>query len=282
MPDTSRKAGTLFVVATPMGNLADMTFRAVQTLKAVDLIAAEDTRVSRKLLQHYAITVPMVAYHDHNEREQAGKLLVKLLDGSDIALITDAGTPLVSDPGYRLVSAAHEHELRVVPIPGCCAAIAALSASGLATDRFVFEGFLSPRQGARRRQLEQLLDQPRTLVFYESSHRILDTLADLTHVFGADRVLTLAREISKRYETIARGAAGEIQRRVQDDPDQRRGEFVILVQGSPAAAVDLDGVARTLKPLMSALPLKQAVALTAEITGHPKNEVYRLALESKT
>lgn len=281
MPDASRKAGTLFIVSTPIGNLGDITFRAVETLKTVDVIAAEDTRVSRRLLQRYAITTRMVAYHEHNEREQAARLVKRLLGGDDVGLITDAGTPLISDPGFRLVSKAHDSEVRVVPVPGCCAGIAALSAAGLPTDRFVFDGFLPAKREARRDRLGQLATETRTVVLYESAHRILDAVTDLVDVVGPDRVITVAREMTKQFETIRRGTADEVARWLRHDPDQRKGEFVVLVQGRPAQ-VPAEDLSLVLTPLLVVLPLKQAVSLAAQITGRPRNEVYKLALDLKT
>lgn len=282
MPNSSRKAGNLFVVATPIGNLADITYRAVKTLQSVGLIAVEDTRHSRKLLQNYAIRTPVVAYHDHNEVEKSAQLLDRLLQGEDIAVISNAGTPLISDPGYRLVRAAHERGVAVVPVPGCCAAIAGLSASGLATDRFIFEGFLPRTRSARRKRLEQLIHQSRTLVFYESAHRIEEMLDDLVDMFGPDRKATLAREVTKQYETIRTASLAVIRDLVTGESDQKKGEFVVLVSGSDHndQRVALD-VIDVLKPLMVALPLKQAVALATQITGRKRNEIYALALKCK-
>ena len=282
MPNSSRKTGSLFVVATPIGNLADITYRAVETLRSVDLIAVEDTRHSRKLLQNYAISTPVVAYHDHNEADRSAQLLERLLLGEDIAIISDAGTPLVSDPGYRLVRAAHDKGVSVVPVPGCCAAIAGLSASGLATDRFTFEGFLPRTGSARRKRLEQLRGESRTLVFYESAHRIKEMLDDLVDVVGPDRNATLARELTKQYETIRTASLSVIRDMVVVESDQKKGEFVVLVGGCDhhGREIVLD-VVDVLKPLMVALPLKQAVALATQITGQKKNEVYALALKCK-
>jgi 16S rRNA (cytidine1402-2'-O)-methyltransferase len=273
--------GTLFIVATPIGNLSDMTYRAVETLTAVDLIAAEDTRHSRKLLQHYSIGTPTTAYHEHNEQRQTRNLIGKLLSGDSIALITDAGTPLVSDPGYRLICAAHQQKIPVSPIPGCCATVAALSVAGLPTDRFAFEGFLPNKVLARRKTLELLKFEPRTLVFYESAHRIIETLTDLVQVFGPDRPATLAREITKQFETIENGTLAHIHQFVGEDPNQQKGEFVLLVQGAGQPVDDSGEILVVLRPLMAAMRLKQAVDLTAKITGKPKNEIYSLALQQK-
>jgi len=259
-----------------------MTYRAVETLASVDLIAAEDTRHSSRLLQHYSVGTPVMAYHEHNEQQQTRNLIGKLLSGVSIALISDAGTPLVSDPGYRLIYAAHQQKIPVSPIPGCCAAVAALSVAGLPVDRFAFEGFLPNKVLARRKKLELLIYEPRTLVFYESAHRVLETLADLEQVFGPDRRATLAREITKQFETIENGTLAHIRQFVDEDPNQQKGEFVLLVQGRGQPVDDSGEILAVLKPLMAALRLKQAVALTAEITGKPKNDIYRLALEQKS
>ena len=282
MPDSSRKVGTLFVVATPIGNLSDMTYRAVETLTAVDLIAAEDTRHSRRLLQYFSIATPTTAYHEHNEQRQTRNLIGKLLSGDSIALITDAGTPLVSDPGYRLICAAHQQKIPVSPVPGCCATVAALSVAGLPIERFAFEGFLPNKALARRKTLELLKFEPRTLVFYESSHRILETLADLEQVFGPDRPATLAREITKQFETIENGTLAHIHQFVGEDSNQQKGEFVLLVQGAGQPVDDSEEILAVLRPLMATMRLKQAVDLTAKITGKPKNDIYSLALQHKT
>lgn len=281
MADSSRKAGRLFVVATPIGNLADITYRAVEILTTVDLIAAEDTRHCRKLLQKYTISTPLTAYHEHNEREQTKKLINLLIEGKDIALVSDAGTPLVSDPGYRLVCAAHERNIPVTPIPGCCAAIAALSAAGLASDRFVFEGFLPHKKAARLNRLKQLQQESRTLIFYESAHRIEDSLSDAIAVFGRDRLSTLARELTKQHETLLRGTLDQIKQSLAADDNQRKGEFVLLVQGmEPDKQVNAETL-RILGLLTGVLPPKQAADVTSKITGQPKNLIYQKGLENK-
>jgi len=282
VPDSSRKVGTLFVVATPIGNLSDMTYRGVEILTSVYLIAAEDTRHSRILLQHYSIATPVVAYHEQNEQRQTKYLIGKLRCGESIALITDAGTPLVSDPGYRLICAAHQQKISVSPVPGCCAMVAALSVAGLPVDRFTFEGFLPSKVLARRKKLELLIFEPRTLVFYESSHRVLETLADFVQVFGADRRATLAREITKQFETIENGTLAHLHQFVGADPNQQKGEFVLLVQGRGQPLDDSGEILVVLRPLMAVMRLKQAVNLTAEITGKPKNDIYKLALEQNS
>lgn len=279
---TSRQ-GVLYVVATPIGNLRDMSERAVATLKSVARIAAEDTRHSARLLAHFGIDTPMVALHEHNEREVTPRLLERLAAGDDVALISDAGTPLVSDPGYCLVRAARAAGYRVVPVPGPAACIAALSVSGLPADRFVFEGFLPARSAARRSRLEALRAEERTLMFHESSHRIVDCLGDMADSFGADRPAVIARELTKLYETVKSGSLATLLAWLCADPDQRKGEFVVLVQGAAPPGDDaLDAAARrTLEVLVAELPLKQAVALAAKITGISRNALYALALTLK-
>lgn len=271
--------GVLYIVATPIGNLADMSQRAIDVLRNVDLIAAEDTRHSRHLLSHYQINTPMQAYHDHNEQSQTPLLLEKLQAGKDVALISDAGTPLLSDPGYRLVKAAHEQQIRVSPVPGACAAIAALSASGLATDQFCFGGFPPARSAARIHFMEGFLGRAGSIIFYESSHRILDSLRDMMTVFGGQREVVLAREITKTFETIKKAPLEALLAWVADDENQRKGEFVVIVEPGRA---DTDQVRieveKVLDILMAELPLKQASALTAQITGAKKNQVYKMAL----
>lgn len=267
----------LYVVATPIGNLGDMVPRAVTILQSVDVIAAEDTRHSRRLLDHFDIRTRCVAYHDHSEASELAALLRELEAGRSVALISDAGTPLVSDPGYRLVDAALAANIRVVPIPGACAAIAALSAAGLPTDRFVFEGFLPAKTQARRQRIEALLREPRTLVFYEAPHRLLETLEDFELIFGAGRIAVLAREVTKLHETIRRAPLGEL-RAWATETNQSRGECVLMLQGDTSEALlDADSE-RVLKLLLDELPLKQAAALAAKITGQKKNDLYQLAL----
>lgn len=274
------KQGTLYVVATPIGNLADMSPRAMEVLGQVSVIAAEDTRHSQHLLAHFAIRTPLTAYHDHNEAQQTPVLIDKLRNGASIALISDAGTPLLSDPGYRLVNAAHEAGIQVSPLPGPCAAIAALSAAGLATDRFMFAGFAPAKTTARKQFFEGLVRETATLVFYESSHRIVDSLQDMRDVLGGQRLILLAREISKTFETLHRTDLATLCEWVQADANQQKGEFVLVVQGADkqAAGAALD-VAAVLGILLEELPLKQASALAARITGEKKNQVYKMALE---
>jgi 16S rRNA (cytidine1402-2'-O)-methyltransferase len=268
-------SGTLFVVATPIGNLGDLSPRARGVLGRVAAICAEDTRRTRQLLGHFGIERPLLALHEHNEQAQAALLVERLRGGDSLALVSDAGTPLVSDPGFRLVRAAREAGLRVSPVPGACAAITALSAAGLPSDRFVFEGFLPARAGARREQLSRLAGEPRTLVFYESSHRIEASLADMAAAFGPDRPAVLARELTKLFETVLDGSLGELQARVADDPDQRRGEFVLLVQGAGEDADAQIAEGRRLYTALAAhLPPSTAAKLAAELSGAPRKSLY--------
>ena len=275
----SNKPGILYVVATPIGNLEDLSPRAVRILQEVDLIAAEDTRHSARLLQHFTIATRMTALHEHNERAKAALLIQDMLDGRSLALISDAGTPLVSDPGFNLVRSAHAAGIAVVPVPGACAAIAALSASGLPTDRFVFEGFPPVKHGARASYFEGLRRETRTLIFYESSHRIVESLADMAAVFGPQRAAVVARELTKQFETIRAATLAELCAWIGADPDQQRGEMVILLAGAPQELREGDVEAeRILRLLLAELPVRQAAALTAQITGQKKNQLYERAL----
>ncbi len=272
--------GTLYIVATPIGNLEDMSPRAQAVLRQVDLILAEDTRHSARLLRHFGITTPLQAYHEHNERVRAPALVETLRQGRSLALISDAGTPLVSDPGYRLVREAHQRGVPVVPVPGPSAVMAALSAAGLPTDRFAFEGFLPARAAARRARLQALVQETRTLVFLEAPHRIQATLDDLVAVFGGAREACLARELTKRHETLRLDRLEALRAWVAADPDQRRGELVLVVAGAPSApaeagAADVD---RLLRALLARLPLKEAASVAAEATGLARNVLYRRAL----
>jgi 16S rRNA (cytidine1402-2'-O)-methyltransferase len=277
------KAGTLYVVATPIGNLEDMTPRAIRILSEVDLIAAEDTRHSGKLLKHFGIEAKTEALHEHNERSQVPKLIEILQAGKSIAFITDAGTPLVSDPGFHLVRSARQAGLTVIPVPGACAAIAALSAAGLPSDRFVFEGFPPAKSAARRAVFEKLREEARTLIFYESPHRILESLKEMTEIFGPEREAVLARELTKQFETVRNGTLTELSEWVNRDPHQQLGEFVILIHGVPRKereAVD-EEAERVLRILLGELPVSQAAALAAKITGLKKNRLYEYALNLK-
>ena len=272
-------SGQLYVVATPIGNLGDMVPRAVEVLHAVDLIAAEDTRHSGRLLKHLGIDTPLVAYHDHSDERQMGRVIDALVQGQAVALISDAGTPLISDPGYRLVREARQRCIRVTPIPGACAAIAALSASGLPSDRFGFEGFPPAKSTARLKKFEALSGSPQTLIFYESPHRILETLKDMMATFGSHREAVLAREITKTFETFLTGTLTEILQQVSADSNQQKGEMVVMVKGSSDAlnASDAEQL-RILKVLLDDLSVKQAAVLAARITGGQKNALYQLAL----
>lgn len=273
--------GTLYVVATPIGNLQDMTFRAVEVLKAVDCIVAEDTRHSQPLLQHFSINVPVLALHEYNERERTDQLLKRLSLGESIALISDAGTPLISDPGYFLVKEARNQNIKVSPIPGACAAIAGLSVSGLPTDTFIFAGFMPVKSGPRFQKLEKLKLEPRTLVFYEAPHRIEELLEALQQVFG-ERQAVIAREITKLFETITSGSLSELLQFVKSDANQRRGEIVLMVAGADEITHQEDsGVQRILSILLESLPLKQAVEIATQLTGTKKNDIYDTALQIK-
>lgn len=273
-------SGTLYIVATPIGNLEDFSPRAARILKEVDLIAAEDTRHSKKLLDHFVIKTPMRSYHDFNQARAESALVAQLLKGHDVALISDAGTPLISDPGYKLVKAAHEKHIRVVPVPGPSALIAALSAAGLPTDRVVFEGFVPEKKTARRKHLASLASEQRTMIFFEAPHRIAAFLQDAVAVFGPERTATLAREVTKFHETIRRDCLQALYQWLCEDREQEKGEFVIVVEGaSPSASPSAPEADRILAVLLEELPLKQAARLAARITGEKKNALYRKGLE---
>lgn len=276
MVDARSKTGTLFVVATPIGNLADMSYRAVDTLRGVSLIAAEDTRQTGKLCAHYGIDTPMAAYHEHNESQQTPRLVDRLKIGEDIALVSDAGSPLVSDPGYRLVSAARDAGVKVVPVPGPCAAIAALSAAGLACHRFHFEGFLPARSGARRNRLNEMRGETDTMVFYEAGRRLVDALGDMCELLGEQRRAALARELTKLHETIRRDTLAALTRWVAAHPEQLKGEHVVLVEGAEEGSPG-EGE-RVLGLLLNELPLSRAADLAARISGEPRNRLYKRAL----
>jgi 16S rRNA (cytidine1402-2'-O)-methyltransferase len=267
--------GTLWVVATPIGNRDDLTPRAIQTLRAVAVIAAEDTRHSRPLMAHFNIDTPLFALHDHNERAAVDAVVRRLCSGDDIALISDAGTPLISDPGFRLVRAAREAGVRVIPVPGACAAITALSVAGLPSDRFVFEGFLPNKSSARRTRLQELAGEGRTLIFYESSHRVLESLQDMRDVFGAGREAVLARELTKLFETVIGEPLDELVARVAADPNQQRGECVLLVagRGDDTDSRLAEGM-RVFAILREELPPAKAAKLAAAITGAPRKALY--------
>lgn len=272
------------MVATPIGNLDDMSVRALKVLREVSLIAAEDTRHSLRLMQHFGIATPLAACHEHNEREEGSRFITRLLAGDDVALISDAGTPLISDPGYHLVRQARAAGIQVVPVPGACALIAALSAAGLPSDRFIFEGFLPAKSVGRKARLELLKEEPRTVIFYEAPHRILECLQDLEEIFGAERPAVLGRELTKTFETLKGLPLGELRAFVEGDSNQQRGECVVLVAGwSEPEGEDVIGAEarRVLDLLLEEMPLKRAAALAAEITGVRKNLLYQVALDKQ-
>lgn len=279
----SLRAGTLFVVATPIGNLGDMVPRALEILQTVQLIVAEDTRHSKKLLQHFGIQTSVQSFHDHSGTREAEQMIRRLLAGDSIALITDAGTPLVSDPGFPLVRLAHDHAIRVVPVPGACAMTAALCAAGLPADHVWFEGFLPAKTAARQQRLAELKTVAGTLVFYEAPHRIVELFDDLLQVYGGERECCMARELTKQFETIRRGSIADVGVFIKSDLDQQRGEFVVLVAPeSRAVTAGLDDESlRILHVLLEELSVKQAAALAAKITGKPKRALYDAALGKK-
>jgi len=271
----SEQSGCLWVVATPIGHRDDLSARAIETLRAVAVIAAEDTRHSRPLLLHHNVATPLIALHEHNERDAVDAIVRRLQAGDSVALISDAGTPLISDPGFRLVRAARAAGIRCIPVPGACAAIAALSVAGLPSDRFVFEGFLPPKAAARRSRLQELAGDPRTLIFYESSHRVAESLADMREVFGAGREAVLARELTKLFETVLGEPLAELAARVAADPDQQRGECVILVAGrGEEADAKLAEGRRVFAILREELPPAKAAKLAAAISGAPRKALY--------
>jgi 16S rRNA (cytidine1402-2'-O)-methyltransferase len=282
-------AGRLYVVATPIGNLGDLSARARDTLQNCALIAAEDTRRTGLLLKHFGIPTPQISLHDHNEASRAVEIIARLRDGQSIALVSDAGTPAISDPGFELVRAVAAAGLEIAAIPGPCAAIAALSIGGLPTDRFCFEGFMPARGAARRERLKSLQQEPRTLVLYEAPHRIEETLEDCVNAFGAARAGAVAREITKLHEITYRGSLGELLSLASSDADFVRGEIVLLIAGAALPAAPLDAGAdghggaldKALAALLKELPLKQAARLAAEITGARDNEAYKRALRLK-
>jgi 16S rRNA (cytidine1402-2'-O)-methyltransferase len=271
--------GTLYVVATPIGNLADLTPRAREVLASVALIAAEDTRHTRQLLSSCGIDTALTSLHEHNEAHKSAELVARLAGGDSVALVSDAGTPLVSDPGFDLVAAARRAGIAVVAIPGACAAIAALSVAGLPTDRFVFEGFLPAKTAARSERLEELAREPRTLIFYEAPHRLVDVLRDMTRIFGAERNASISRELTKRFETTYSGTLAQLSETAASDSDMSRGELVIVVSGAPATSTarELDSDA-LLRALLQELSPSQAAKVAAHVTGGKRSELYEAAL----
>lgn len=274
----------LYIVATPIGNLGDMTPRAVSVLRQVDVIAAEDTRHSRRLMNHFGIDTPLIPCHDFNERQQAQSIIQRMRQGESVALISDAGTPLISDPGFFLVRSVREAGFAVVPVPGACAYIAALSVSGLPTDRFCFEGFLPAKSVARRKRLEALATFPATWGVYESPHRIMELMADLVAVIGPERYIAVAREISKTFETVLVGSVAEVMAVMESDSNQQRGEFVVLLEGykAPAGEVIEPQVSQMLVRLMEELPIKKAAAVVSDLTGVRKKDLYELGMKIRS
>lgn len=273
--------GVLYVVATPIGNLADISSRAIETLGSVDIVAAEDTRHSAGLLSHLGLKKPLVSLHSFNEGERTAEIIALLEKGESVALVSDAGTPLISDPGFPLVRAAREAGYRVTPIPGPSALVAALSVSGLPCDRFVFEGFLPAKQGQRRARLADVVSEPRTLVYYESPHRVEACVADMAEIFGAQREVVLLRELTKTFEQIHAGTLADLVQWLAEDPNHRRGEFVVVVAGAESAETHEEDQLAMLRVLLGYLSVKDAAAVAARLTGSSKRQLYQLALTLK-
>lgn len=278
---------TLYVVATPIGNLSDMTPRAIEVLKSVDIIACEDTRTSGKLLKHFGIHTTTWAYHEHNADVQTNQLVKVLQSGQSVALISDAGTPLISDPGFQLVQSAHNHKIKVVPIVGASAVIAALSAAGLASDKFSFMGFLPAKSSGRKKQLSDYVNRTETLIFYEAPHRIIDCLSDMVEVFGTEREITLCRELTKAFETVYKSTLGELLEFVKNDSNQQKGEIVLVMAGFKANNIaeesEISKHDELLLKLLEDLSVKKSAALASYITGMKKNSLYQrlLTLQNK-
>ncbi|MDV7104516.1 16S rRNA (cytidine(1402)-2'-O)-methyltransferase [Vibrio sp. TH_r3] len=273
---------TLYIVPTPIGNLGDITQRAIEVLSCVDVIAAEDTRHTGKLLAHFNISTKTIALHDHNEQQKAQMLVERLLKGQTIALVSDAGTPLISDPGYHLVNQCRQAGVKVVPLPGACAFVTALSASGLPSDRFSFEGFLPAKSKGRQDKFKEIERAERTCIFYESPHRIMDSLQDMLAVLGPDRQVVLARELTKTFETIQGMPLADLISWIEEDSNRKRGEMVLLIHGYREQAKDeipLEAI-RLIKALVSELPLKKAAAIAAQLHGLKKNDLYKWGLEN--
>ncbi len=274
----NRKTGRLDIVATPIGNLGDLSPRARATLQQVDLVLAEDTRQTRALMRHFDLKTPLKSFHEHNEKKQVTEIMRRLSNGAHIALVSDAGTPLISDPGYCLVREARRQGFRVSPIPGPCAMIAALSVSGLPIDRFVFEGFVPAKEGARRTLLRRVVEEQRTVVLYESCHRILQTLAELSHSLDPERTVVVGREISKKFETFYHGGAGEVLGQLQGGAEHQNGEFVVMVSGAPASDPATANLQDLLALLLDELPVKTASRIVSTWSGMGRNQIYALAL----
>ncbi len=273
-------SGCLYIVATPIGNLDDISGRAVEILQQVDLIAAEDTRHSKILLARFAVKTRVLAYHEHNEEQWTATFIQQIAAGLSIALITDAGTPLINDPGYKLVAAAHDHGIKVTPIPGPSAIITALSASGLPTNKFIFEGYLPTKTTARKNTLQQFISESRTLIFYEAPHRIHASIQDMQAIFGAARRVAIAREMTKQFEQIVRGTLSEISQKLVSVEIKQKGEFVVILEGAEEISITDKEVLRVNQILSKKLPPKDAADLTAKITGKKKKTVYQLALKT--
>jgi len=279
-------SGCLYIVATPIGNLKDITLRALEVLEAVDWVAAEDTRHSKKLLQHYGVNKPLISLHDHNELERRDELLARLEKGETGALISDAGTPLISDPGYHLVSLLRDAQVRVEPVPGASAMIAALSAAGMPTNRFTFEGFLPAKKQKRLHTLEALVAEPRTMVFYESPHRLLESLAAFKDVFGSDREMVVAKELTKQFEAFVSGGVETVLSFFEQHPDKVRGEFVLILSGCAVVEVDASALSAEAEKLIQillaqSLPVKQISEIVADVYGLKKKTVYQRVLGFK-
>ncbi len=274
------ESGALYVVATPIGNLEDISARALRVLREVHCIAAEDTRHTGQLLAHFRIQTPLLSLHEYNERDRLESLVARLREGQTIALVSDAGTPLISDPGFPLVRELRRQGLRVIPVPGPSSLLAALSVAGLPTDRFVFEGFLPAKAVARRERLRVLAGEERTLVFLEASHRIAETLADLVTTFGGERPAVVARELTKRFEEVHGATLSELTAWLDGDPNRQKGEFVLVTQGAPAVMneVDVSNHRRLLAALLEEMPMGRAVAVAVKATGSKRKALYELAL----
>lgn len=273
-------SGLLYIVATPIGNLSDISERAVDVLKQVSLIAAEDTRHSKTLFERFGIKTKVTAYHEHNEEKVTQQLIQQIQKGESVALISDAGTPLINDPGYNLVVSAHDNKIQVVPIPGPSAIITALSASGLPTNKFIYEGYLPAKNNARETRLKELKNESRTLVFYEAPHRIVESLKVMQEILGGERRITIARELTKQFEQIVRAPLNQINEKLETEEIKHKGEFVVIVQGAKEIAISDEEVLRINQILSEKLSPKDAAGLTAKITGKKKNDVYKLALDS--
>lgn len=282
MTETQVNSGTLYIVATPIGNLGDISQRAIDILTQVDVIACEDTRHTQRLLSAYAIKNKTMSMHDHNERQRQDQIALMLQEGKSIALVSDAGTPLISDPGFHLVRHCRQLGLPVSPIPGACAAIAALSSAGLPTDRFTFEGFLPSKSGARQAKLNELNEETRTMVFYDAPRRAIDTISDIVKTLGGERYVVIARELTKTFETIHSDSAGNLLAWLAEDPNQLKGEMVLILEGHKPVKDEISSqVIETLKLLVDELPPKKACAIAANIYGVKKNALYEIALELK-